>query len=264
MTPNRTRGRRAPPGQRWPAQYRLGLWVRAAFGEAATPASRMVGLIILVLIYVSIAAIVLESIPEVVAAYGPLLDAIELVVLVAFTVEYAANVYAASDRRRYVLGPWGIIDLLAILPSYLALANLQVLRITRTVRLLRMLRILRVLKLAKGLGGGYAQGRQRGASTLAQDLHLYFVSLVCVVTISSTLLYYAEGDLEGTAFPHIPSAMWWAVVTVATIGYDSLVPVTPAGRAVAVATMLASLALLALLINVVGRALSRAEPKKSA
>ncbi|MBI3970202.1 MAG: ion transporter, partial [Chloroflexi bacterium] len=208
-----------------------------------------------VLIYFSVGAIVLESVEELHEAYTSYFRAAELVVLVAFSLEYAANIYAAKDRRAYIFGVWGIIDLLAIIPSFLALADLRVLRITRSLRMLRMLRMLRVLKLVKTLRGT----RQAGETTLGQDLQMYFVSVFSVVMISATLVYYAEGEIEGTAFPHIPAALWWSVTTITGVGYGGVFPETAGGRAIAVLTMFAGLALFAMLVSIVGRAMARSD-----
>ncbi|MBI3969995.1 MAG: ion transporter, partial [Chloroflexi bacterium] len=109
-------------------------WVKRAFGTPGTPEYRIMNLAMMVLIYFSVASIMLESVAEIHNAYAPLFEAAELVIVVAFTLEYAANIYAAPNKRAYILSFWGIIDLLAIIPSYLHLLDLRVLRITRSVR----------------------------------------------------------------------------------------------------------------------------------
>ncbi|MBI3974611.1 MAG: ion transporter [Chloroflexi bacterium] len=233
-------------------------WIQQGFGVPGTYAFRIVNLIVMVLVYLSIGAIMLESIPELQEWFDPYFQVFELVVTLLFTVEYACNIYVAKNKRAYIFSIWGIIDFLAIFPTLLHFADLLFLRIVRTVRLLRLLRLLRILRVLKILKAMRTLREAAGAaegSTFKEDLQLYFACLFSVVVISATLVYYAEAHVEGTPFTHIPAAMWWTLLTISSIGYENFVPVTALGRAVAVVTLFAGLGLFALLVTVVGRGL---------
>jgi voltage-gated potassium channel len=134
------------------------------------------------------------------------------------------------------------------------------------LRALRVLRVLRVLKLIKIAFAHRARkvADQGKANTFAIDLQIYAIAVLCAVTVSGTLGYYAEKDVDGSAFTSIPAAMWWGVVTLTTTGYGDMVtqndaklvqPVTVAGRLVGGSTMLVGLALFGVLTSVIGRAL---------
>lgn len=174
-----------------------------------------------------------------------------------FTIEYAANIYVAPVKTKYIFGPWGVIDFLAIAPSYLNIVDLRaikVLRVLRILRFLRLMRMLRLLKLAKHVSSGREKDdKVNKFDTLKMDLQIYFIAMFSVVVIFSTLIYYAERAVEGTAFSSIPQAMWWCVVTITTVGYGDMYPVTFMGRMVAVVTMFSGLALFGLLMNVIGK-----------
>ena len=115
-----------------------------------------------------------------------------------------------------------------------------------------MLRVLKLMKSAVSSAEATMSGKQ---SSFWMDLQIYFIALLTVLTMSSTLIYTFEVDQTGTQFINIPVAMWWAVVTITTTGYGDMFPVTLAGRVVAMCTMIAGLALFGILTSVVGRAL---------
>lgn len=263
----------APPrGQRTGSFYRAAVGARAVHERSSVPARlayaafvdstsrvfKVVNTLITVLILASVVQVVLESVQSVSESYGYILEAAEYVILAAFTLEYAAHIYLAENRRRYLLSFWGVIDLLAILPSYLALtAHLTALNLTdiRIVRTLRVLRVLRVLKLSKIAVDRAQQTMQRRENTFWLDLQIYLIALFTALIISSTLVYHAEHQVEGTPFADIPASMWWGIITITTTGYGDMVPVTVLGRVVAVATMITGLALFGILMSVIGRAM---------
>jgi voltage-gated potassium channel len=118
------------------------------------------------------------------------------------------------------------------------------------------MRMLRLLKLAKQVTKGNEKSKITSKfDTLKMDLQIYFIAMFSVITISSTLMYYAERMVEGTQFTSIPQAMWWCVVTITTVGYGDMYPVTLLGRLVAAFTMFAGLALFGLLMNVIGKSM---------
>ena len=228
-----------------------------AFANEVSPRYHVVQTVIVVLIVVSVISVALESVQSLYVAYKPWFDAEEVVVVTLFTLEYLINIYVAHNRRRYVFGIWGAIDLLAVLPSLLLMFDLRALKVGRVLRVLRFLRLtrmLRALKLAK-VAARDVDERRGKVNTLKVDLQIYVVALFSALAIFSTLEFYAEEHVANTQFTSIPQAMWWCITTLTTTGYGDMYPATATGRLVAAATMLTGLALFGLLINVVGKAM---------
>ncbi len=245
------------------SSHSKGLWgtfdhfLREGFGNEESKLYQAINNIIVFLIFFSIISIVIASVEDIYTKYQSFFDISEKVVVGLFTFEYIANIYVAKRKRDYILGPWGIIDLLAIVPSYIGIIDLRaikILRVLRVLRFLRLMRMLRLLKLAKHVTET-PSAQKNQISTLKMDLQIYFIALFSLVVISSTLVYYAEKAVTDTAFTSIPKAMWWSIVTVTTVGYGDMYPVTLLGRIFASATMLCGLALFGLLMNVIGKSM---------
>jgi voltage-gated potassium channel len=236
---------------------RIDHMLRIGFAQEDSRAYRIINDIIVLLIFFSIGSIIMASMEEFYLKYQSFFDISEIIVVGAFTIEYAANIYVAEKKTKYLFGPWGIIDFLAIAPSYIGIVNLtaiKVLRILRVLRFLRLMRMLRLLKLAKHVSKGHEhEHKVNKFDTLKMDLQIYFIALFSVVVIFSTIMYYAERGIEGTAFTSIPHAMWWCIVTITTVGYGDMYPTGVLGRMIAAATMLCGLALFGLLMNVIGK-----------
>ena len=231
----------------------------SAFGDPDTRLYRWVSNFLVVVIFYSIGTIAAESVVSLRLRYEMFFRISEYVVVAVFTLEYIANIYVAKKKWAYVFGPWGIIDLLAIAPSLVQIVDiggLRQLKVARIVRIVRVLRVMRVLKLAKRISGGYQRVKEQKYGTLKLDLEIYGLALFSVVVISSTLVHLAENfNRTSATFADIPTAMWWAIVTMTTVGYGDLVPVTVLGRIIAAATSLAGLALFAMLMTVLGKAM---------
>ncbi|MFH0838422.1 MAG: ion transporter [Patescibacteria group bacterium] len=236
---------------------RIDYWIHEAFGNEHSPAYRVVNDIIVLLIFFSIGSIVAASVESIYLAHQTFFDISEMIVVAIFTIEYIANIYVAPVKTKYIFGPWGTIDFLAIAPSYLNIVDLRaikVFRVLRVLRFLRLMRMLRLLKLAKHVVKTPAgEMTTNKFETLKMDLTIYFIALFSVLTIFSTLEYYCERGVEGTAFTSIPKAMWWCIVTITTVGYGDMYPVTILGRITAGFAMLCGLALFGLLMNVIGK-----------
>jgi voltage-gated potassium channel len=228
-------------------------WLEEAFLVERSPRFIRVQRFVMFWIFLSVATMVLETVPSVSARHQQWFDLIEHIVLVVFTAEYVINVWVAPDRPRYVFGVWGIIDLLAVLPSLILALNVGSAEFLGVMRVMRVLRILRVLKLAKVAAQRFHEREARGAARM--DIQIYLIAFFCALTIWSTLAYYAERGQPQTQFTSIPEAMWWGVSTLTGATYGDIYPTTPWGRAVAVCTALSGLALFGLLMNVIGEAL---------
>jgi voltage-gated potassium channel len=236
---------------------RIDHWLHEAFANETSPVYRVVNDIVVFLIFFSIISIMLASVDTIYTAYQSFFDISEIIVVSIFTVEYAANIYVAPIKTKYIFGPWGLIDFFAIAPSYLSIGDfraIKVLRVLRILRFLRLMRMLRLLKLAKTvIKTSTGEETTNKFETLKMDLTIYFIALFSVLTIFSTLEYYCERAVEGTLFTSIPKAMWWCIVTITTVGYGDMYPVTVLGRITAGAAMLCGVALFGLLMNVIGK-----------
>jgi len=231
--------------------------LRVGFAQEDSKAYRIINDIIVFLIFYSIISIMLASVEDFYLKYQTFFNISEIIVVGIFTIEYAANIYVAEKKTKYIFGPWGIIDFLAIAPSYIGIVNLtaiKVLRILRVLRFLRLMRMLRLLKLAKRVVKvGENEEAVSKYDTLKMDLQIYFIALFSVLVIFSTIVFYAEKNVVGTLFTSIPKAMWWCIVTITTVGYGDMYPVTVLGRIFAGMAMLCGLALFGLLMNVIGK-----------
>jgi voltage-gated potassium channel len=236
---------------------RIDHFIRQCFSNEETKAYRIINDIIVFLIFYSIITVMLSTMEDFYAKYQTFFDISEIIVVGIFTIEYAANIYVAEKKTKYLFGPWGAIDFLSIAPSYIGIANftaLKVLRILRVLRFLRLMRMLRLLKLAKRVVKvGEQEETTSKFETLKMDLQIYFIALFSVLVIFSTLVYYAERGANGEVFTSIPKAMWWCIVTITTVGYGDMFPITVLGRIFAGAAMLCGLALFGLLMNVIGK-----------
>jgi len=221
--------------------------------EADTPEGRVFDMLLLIAIVSSVLVVLLESVASVRARVGPTLRAAEWGFTVLFTIEYLLRLASVRRPLRYALSPYGIIDLIAILPSYISLLlpgaqNLLV------VRLLRLLRVFRVLKLAEYLEESRTLARALRAS--ARKIFVFLLTVVTIVVVVGTMMYVIEGEEHG--FSHIPLSIYWAVVTLTTVGYGDLAPATTAGRALAAILMLTGYGIIAVPTAIVTAELTRA------
>lgn len=209
--------------------------------EADTPAGKLFDVALLLLIVASILTVMLESVVSISAEYGTALIAMEWVFTGLFTVEYLLRLYCVRRPLRYVFSFFGIVDFLAILPTYLSLVfgGAQSLVV---IRALRLLRVFRVFKLARFLGE---------ASQLASALRnsipkliVFLFTIATIVVIIGTSMYIIEGETN-EGFKSIPQSVYWAVVTVTTVGFGDSVPMTPGGKMLASVLMVTGFAMLA-------------------
>ena len=221
--------------------------------ESETPAGHAFDVALLVAILLSIVAVILESLPEVRQEYGRSLRAVEWIFTVLFTVEYVVRLICVTRPARYAVSFFGIVDLLAVLPSYLTLVfpgspSFVVLRG------IRLLRIFRILKLARFLEDATLLVRALKASQ--RKISVFFGSLVTIVLIVGTLMYLIEGEEHG--FTSIPQGMYWAVVTMTTVGYGDVVPRTVLGRILATLVMILGYAIIAVPTGIVSVEIAQA------
>lgn len=210
--------------------------------------------ILLWAILASLAVVLAVSVTQIDARIGKVLTAIEWGFTVLFTIEYAVRVWSSPEPRKYIFSFFGIIDLLSVVPTYLGLfvTGPQFLVVLRTIRLLRAFRI---LKLAR-----YMRGAEVLVNALigAKEKVLVFLSaVVTLVFILGTLMHVIEGGQNG--FDNIPKSIYWAVITLTTVGYGDIVPVTALGKFVASAIMILGYGIIAIPTGLVGIEMAKAE-----
>jgi voltage-gated potassium channel len=226
--------------------------------EADTPAGKWFDIVLIICILLSVTTIMLDSVSSIRTKYGDLLYAVEWFFTILFTIEYIFRLFCIGRPIRYAVSFFGIIDLLAILPTYMSLLFFSS-RHLSVVRVLRVLRIFRVLKLGH---------HTREAAVLKKALYasrrkilvFLFVVLSLVVIIGS-LIYLIEEEENG--FTSIPRSVYWAIVTLTTVGYGDISPVTGLGQFLAAIVMILGYSIIAVPTGIVTVELSRAYTKQS-
>lgn len=189
---------------------------------------------LVVLILLNVLAVMLETVDSIAAQYGKFLRKFDTLSVIVFTLEYLLRVWICTinphfrsslwGRIRYILTPLALIDLAAILPYFLPFLFPD-LRFLRSARLFRLLRLLKL--------GRYSDSLRTFAHVIRakkEDLMVSFLALSVLLVFASSLVYFAEHEAQPENFPSIPAAMWWGVVTLTTVGYGDIYPVTPLGK----------------------------------
>lgn len=221
--------------------------------EAETPAGRAFDITLTTLILLSVFAVFAESIKWIREIFGPELYAAEWGFTILFTIEYVLRLLSVRRPSKYALSFYGLVDLLAILPTYLSLMvpGTQYLLV---IRILRLLRIFRVLKLTAYISEGRVISTALRASR--QKITVFLVAVVTIVTVVGSLMYVIEGEAHG--FTDIPTSIYWAIVTLTTVGYGDLSPQTPFGKFVAAIVMIMGYGIIAVPTGIVTAELARA------
>jgi len=214
--------------------------------EADTPAGRAFDLVLLLCIVLSVLAVLLESVSSIRASHGRLLRGAEWVFTVLFTAEYVARLLCVGRPRRYALSFFGVVDFLAIVPTYLSLivAGTQSLIV---IRALRLLRVFRVLKLAHFVGE--ARLLRAAIRASARKIVVFLGTVLTAVLIIGALMYLIEGERNG--FTSIPQSIYWAIVTMTTVGYGDIAPATLAGKMLASVVMIVGYGIIAVPTGIV-------------
>lgn len=209
-------------------------------------ASKTFDIVLLFLIFGSILVAIMDSVSSVRVKYGELFLVLEWVFTFLFTVEYILRIWLSSKPKGYIFSFFGMVDLLAILPSYLSffVLNSQLLTVVRALRLLRVIRILKL--------GRYIAEAEYLTKSLKASSHkiLIFISFVLtIVLIVGTLMFIIEGPQNG--FTSIPVGMYWAIVTLTTVGFGDIYPITPLGQFLSSLIMLLGYAIIAVPTGIV-------------
>jgi voltage-gated potassium channel len=228
-----------PPGSRRSLTFHV-------IFETETRSGRAFDVALLVAILASVLAVLMESVAPFAARYGPGLRRLEWVFTVLFTIEYALRVWSVSRPRSYTLSFFGLIDLLAVIPTYLSVIvpGGQVLAV---VRVLRVLRVFRVLKLTRYMGEASVLGAALRAARY--KISVFLVTVFGIVIIVGAVMYLVEGPASG--FTSIPMGVYWAIVTLTTVGFGDITPVTTLGQTIASFVMILGYGIIAVPTGIV-------------
>lgn len=214
--------------------------------ESETPAGKAFNVALLVMILFSVFVVMIDSVPAYHNRYGDAFYIIEWIVTIVFTIEYLLRIFAIERPFKYIFSFLGIIDLLAILPTYLSLmfVGAQTLII---VRALRLLRIFRIFKLNHYL----SEMRFLSAALInsLRKISIFLMFVLTIVVIMGSIMYLVEDPENG--FTSIPECIYWAIVTITTVGYGDISPVTPLGKAIASLIMLMGYGIIAVPTGIV-------------
>ena len=215
------------PAERWRRR------MHEVIFESDTPAGRLFDKVIVAAILVSVAVVVLDSVPALNQRYRSAFDAVEWFFTALFTIEYLARLVSVKRQLRYALSFFGIVDLLSVLPTYLAFFFPEVHALI-DVRVLRLLRVFRIFKLTDYMVEYQMLGEALAASR--RKILVFLSAVLMVVLILGTLLYVVEGPQHG--FKDIPTSVYWAITTITTVGFGDITPKTDLGRFIASVIML--------------------------
>jgi voltage-gated potassium channel len=215
-----------------------------------TPAGRTFDIALLVVILASVLTVMMDSVPAIHRTHGQILWHLEIGFTAVFSVEFMTRIWCAEHRRAYLGSFWGIVDLLAILPTYIALflpeaAPLVVVRLLRVVRVFRVLKLMALFAELNEILGVL--------KSTARSIFVFLIMVMIVVVVFACIIYVVEGPANG--FDSIPMSIYWAVVTITTVGYGDLVPQTPAGRFIAGFGMLVGYSIIAVPTAIITREL---------
>ncbi len=225
-----------------------------------TRAGRLFDIILIVLILLSVLTLMLDSVSELSGPHRALFRSLEWGFTILFTIEYAARLWVVRRRWRYARSFFGVVDLISILPSYLELL-LPGTHYLMTFRVLRLLRMFRILKLAEY--AGEANVLLNALQAGRRKILVFLCAVMTLVLVEGTVMYVIEQEVN-PGFTNIPQSIYWAIVTLTTVGYGDVAPVTVLGKMMASVIMLTGYAIIAVPTGImtweIGREMSRRGP----
>ncbi len=210
--------------------------------EAETPLGKLFDLVLLGAILLSVLAVMLESVSSIAAEWGPQLAAAEWFFTGLFTLEYLLRIALVRRPLRYMRSFYGVVDLLSCLPLYLTyfFPGAHSLLVIRILRLLRVFRILKMMSHVRG-----AETIMRGLIASRAKITVFFVSVLLIAVLAGTLMYVVENGEENTQFTSIPMSIYYAVVSITTVGFGDMVAVTVLGKLITTILVLSGYAIIA-------------------
>lgn len=202
---------------------------------SGSTAARSIELLLIVLIFLNIIAIILESVESINAEYQPFFQSLENFSVIIFSIEYVLRIWTSVEnpkfqhsRLRYMSSGIAMIDLLSIIPFYLEMLLGLIsydLRFLRIIRLFRLFRLLKIARYLKALNIMQAVIKERREQILVSIMFILFL-----LVIVSTIMFYVENSAQPDQFSSIPATMWWGIATLTTVGYGDMIPATPFGK----------------------------------
>ncbi len=227
--------------------------------EAETPAGRLFDIGLIISIVLSVTIVMLDSVAGIRESHGELLYRLEWFITIGFTIEYCLRIYSIGQPLRYMTSFFGVIDLLAILPTYLSLL-IPGSQYFGVIRVLRVFRVFRVLKLANYVSESHRLIEALHSSRRKIEVFLYGV--ITLMIILGSMMYVIEGEENG--FTSIPRAVYWAIVTMTTVGYGDISPQTNLGQSLAAVVMILGYSIIAVPTGIITAELtSRYQPNVS-
>lgn len=223
--------------------------------EADTKAGKTFDVVLLWSILLSVVIVMLESVQELKTEYGQYFTIIEWAFTILFSAEYIARIAVIKKPLKYVFSFYGLVDLLSILPTFMGLYFTGTHSLT-VIRTLRLLRVFRVLKLARFLKE--ASGLQKALLASKQKIVVFLFAVLTVTVILGTVMYLIESEEAG--FTSIPRSIYWAIVTLTTVGYGDIAPQTVLGQMIASVIMIIGYGIIAVPTGIVGAEIGKTKP----
>jgi len=227
--------------------------------EADTTNGKLFDIILLAAILLSIVGVMLESVYEIDRKYHELIIAFEWGFTILFTIEYFFRIYAVNRPFKYIFSFMGIVDLLAIIPTYLIFI-LPAAHSLSVIRAIRLIRIFRIFKLSRYLRGAHTM--QIALRSSRPKIIVFLLSVILLVIILGTLMYVIESGARTNGFENIPNSIYWAIITLTTVGYGNIVPMTIFGKIVASFIMILGYGIIAVPTGIVTAEFSRKRKEK--
>ena len=227
--------------------------------EADTKNGKLFDIILLVAIILSVISVVLESVHEINEKYHEIILAFEWFITILFTIEYFLRIYSINKSWKYIFSIMGIIDLLAIIPTYLIFI-FPTAHSLSVIRSIRLIRVFRIFKLSPYLRGAHVM--QIALRSSRPKIIVFLFSVMIVVIVLGTLMYIIEGSVETNGFDNIPNSIYWALVTLTTVGYGNVIPVTIFGKLIASFIMILGYGIIAVPTGIVTAEFSRKRQDK--
>lgn len=214
--------------------------------EADTPAGKLFDIVLLIIIIISLILVMMESVPSLGAKYAEQFIFAEWVITIFFTIEYALRIISINKPTKYIFSFYGIIDLLSTIPLYLTFffGGLNALLAVRSLRLLRIFRILKITRYI-----GEADKLTKALKSSGPKIAVFLFTVLVVSIIMGTVMYLVEGPESG--FVSIPTSIYWCIVTLTTVGFGDIAPVTPLGQFLATIIMIMGYGIIAVPTGIV-------------
>jgi voltage-gated potassium channel len=231
--------------------------VHTVIFEADTPAGKLFDVTLLILIVLSIIAVMLESVEPIQQKYGSILQTTEWILTILFTMEYVLRIISVRKPLKYMFSFYGLVDLVSIVPTYLSLVLVGA-QTLATVRSLRLLRVFRILKMGRFLKEAHVL--KNALMAARPKIAVFLLAILTTVTIMGTIIYMIEDAAAG--FTSIPRSIYWAIVTLTTVGYGDIAPETVLGQFFASIIMIMGYAIIAVPTGIVSAEIARGPKSK--